>query len=393
MKHWILISLVFLFSADIVVAQGVSRHWTGTWACAPQLSGKDNMPACGNMSDCSLRQIIHASIGGDTVRLQLSNEYSTEPLEIRSVYIAVAKDSCDIESKTAAYLTFNGNKAVTIQPGQALFSDAQPFRFNPLQCLAITINYGKTPDIATAHNGSRTTSYILKGESKPKTNFSKGWREDHWYNISALDVCSPDSCIAILGNSITDGRGSTTNMQNRWPDILSENLYAADKGAGVLNLGIGGNCVLAGGLGTPAVERYSRDIIMQRGVNKVVVFEGVNDIGNSEDAVTTAFRLIDAYKKFISVAHERGLKVYGATITPFKGHYYYTRDHEIGRNMVNLWIRESGAFDAVIDFDMLMHSPDDKEALRDDLQEDYLHPNAAGYKLMGRYAAHVISKQ
>jgi len=394
MKKLIIVLTMTLLIPTVSPAQNGERQWTGTWACAPQYAGKDNMPKSGSMDGCSVRQIVHASIGGDTVRLLLSNEYSAEPVEIKSVYIATAKDSCDIDARTARYLTFNGGRGAMIAPGKALFSDAVRFPLTALQKVAITVSYGSTPAVATAHNGSRTTSYIIKGETGPKSKFAKSMREDHWYNIAALDVKGAEhGCVAVLGNSITDGRGSTTNMQNRWTDVMAEELHGRSCVTGVLNLGIGGNLVLGSGLGDPAVKRFERDIMGQRGVEKVIVFEGVNDIGTSDDAVATAAQLIGAYRKFIARAHEKGLKVYGATITPFKGHYYYSRDHETGRRMVNLWIRESGAFDGVIDFDKAVRDPADESALRKDLHEDGLHLNPAGYRLMGKYAAEVLGEK
>lgn len=217
-------------------------------------------------------------------------------------------------------------------------------------------------------------------------------RVDHWYNISAIDIYGDtESAVAVLGNSITDGRGSTTNMQNRWTDILATNLQAAGKDLAVLNLGIGGNCVLNGGLGTPAMKRYDRDILEQRGVSAVVIFEGVNDLGSiNGNSEAMAANLIEAYQQMAKKARERGYKVYGATITPFGGHSYFTFFREAARQTVNEWIRTSGIFDGVIDFDKLMRNPSEPSKLKADLQDDWLHPNAAGYKVMGEYAAKII---
>lgn len=390
-KSFIVALLSFAMCAQ--AGNGVKEgKWTGTWAAAPQLAAGQDMPAGTDLSGMSLRQIVRVSVGGDVLRLQLSNEYSKTPVEIKSVYIATAGDSCVINKGSAKYLTFGKKRNVTIEAGKAVMSDAIKFDLKPLQRLAITVNYGSTPKEATSHLGSRTTSYIIKGTSKPGSNFSNAMKVDHWYNISAIDISSEDkSTVAVLGNSITDGRGSTTNMQNRWTDVLATNLQAEGKSLGVLNLGIGGNCVLKGGLGTPAMQRYDRDIIAQRGVSAVVIFEGVNDIGsiNGNSEAMTA-KLIDAYTQLAKKAREHGYNVYGATITPFAGHSYFTFFREAARQAVNEWIRTSGTFDDVIDFDKLMRDPSEPSKLKADLQDDWLHPNAAGYKVMGEYAAKII---
>lgn len=376
----------------IGMAQDMSQQWTGTWATAVVKSDKQRMPASGtDLSNSSVRQVIHASIGGKRMRLQLSNEYCTVPVEIKSVYVADWKDSCDIDVKTAQYLTFEGKRNVVIRPGKAVYCDPISYNLKPLQRLTITINYGGgLPEVATLNDGSRTTSYIIKGESKPKTKFANAEKAVHWYNIAALEVEGNGNSIAVLGNSITDGRGSTTDMQNRWTDIFAEALQKKGKDVGVLNLGIGGNCVLWDGLGAAAVKRFDRDILGQKGVKALIIFEGVNDLGCSQDGVQTATRLIDSYKEMATKARKAGMKVYGATIMPFKGHDYYKPEHELGRKIVNLWIRESGYFDGYIDFDKLARDGNDPDALRKEWQEDWLHPNAEGYRIMGEYAAEVM---
>jgi lysophospholipase L1-like esterase len=376
--------------------------WVGTWAAAPQIPVHAYMPFNNCMTDRSVRQVVKVSIGGDIIRLQLSNEYSVEPVTIKSVYIATARDSSDIVPGTSRYLSFAGHRAVVIPAGKAIFSDAERFPLEALQRLAITINYVEAPKEPTVHMGSRTTSYILEGTSRPSTSFKRAFREEHWFNISAIDVFDAGAhSLAILGNSITDGKGSTDNHQNRWPDIMSDflngpspisKLTTVSTQIGVLNLGIGNNRVLTVGFGSPGKDRFNRDILEQRGVKDVIVFEGINDIGTSRDALTTARLLIEQYRIMISKAHAHHLHIYGATITPMKGCGYYTANHEAGRQMVNEWIRTSKEFDGVIDFDELMRNPEEKEAMRKEWQSDWLHPNPSGYKEMGRYAAEKIKE-
>lgn len=386
--------LLTILLASIALVSYAQQEWTGTWATAPQSTNNGNMPKT-SMNNCAIRQTVHVSLGGNVIRLQFSNEYGNAPLKIKSVYIADALDSCDIDVKSARYLTFSGKRQTEIGAGKAAFSDAVKYDLKPLQRLSITINYEKSPEKVTSHPGSRTTSYIIKGLSKPSTSFANGERVEHWYNISAIDIHGfSGGCIAVLGNSITDGRGSTTNHQNRWTDVCAETLIpkqASMNKTGILNLGIGGNCILSGGLGEPAVNRFDRDIMGQRNLKAIVIFEGVNDIGNSKgNSETIAMKLIEAMQKFARQAHARGIKVYGATITPFKGHYYYTPFHEAARQTVNEWIRTSKELDGVIDFDKLLRDPADNSAIKKNLQEDWLHPNAAGYKEMGRYAAEIL---
>jgi lysophospholipase L1-like esterase len=384
-----LLTILLVCFATAISAQ---ERWTGTWATAPQATTDGNMPKT-SLTGSAARQIVHVSLGGDQIRLQLSNEYSDAPLQIKSVYIADAQDSCDINAKTARYLTFGKKRNVEIAAGKSVISDVVKYNLKPLQRFTITINYGESPAKVTSHPGSRTTTYIIKGESKPRTSFANGERTDHWFNIATIDVKGGDAgCIAVLGNSITDGRGSTTNKQDRWTDVLAETLNADGKPMGVLNLGIGGNFVVRYGLGDPALKRFDRDIMAQRGVNTLIIFEGVNDIGNSGNAEKTATELTDAYKVFIQKAHDKGLKVYGATITPFKGHSYFTFFHEAARQAVNEWIRTSKELDGVIDFDKLVRDPQDPSRQQKDLQQDWLHPNAAGYKKMGEYAAKKIEE-
>lgn len=368
-----------------------SQTWTGTWATAPEFAGEQDMPKT-SLANTAVRQIVHVSIGGQTLRLKLSNEFSKQPVDIKSVYIANPTDSNRIDPKTARYLSFSGKRNVTIEPGRTVTSDALSYDLRPLQRLTITISYGsEVPQNATCHRGSRTTSFIMAGESKPHKPFQNTEKVEHWYNISSIDVLTTGQqpCIAVLGNSITDGRGTTTDLQNRWTDVLAEQLNGT---VGVLNLGIGGNCVLAGGLGQPAVQRFDRDILGQHGVSHLVVFEGINDIGNSKTSEATAGQLIDTYRKFIDTAHQHGIKVILGTITPLGNTFYWSFFHEAARQTVNEWIRTTTDSDGFIDFDKLVSDPEKPTQMRADWQYDWLHPNPAGYENMGTHAATVIKK-
>lgn len=391
----------FIFLCAITI-NATAQGWIGTWATAPQTVVKSFMPYNNNMSNRSVRQVVKVSIGGDMIRLKLSNIYSTEPVVIRSIYIAHAKDSFAIDPKSAKYLKFSNQYKVTIPAGKSITSDALPYDLKPLQRLAITINYTSAPTVPTVHMGSRTTSYIMKGVTNAHSYFEKAFRENHWYNISGIDVYTMRtdlSSIAIIGNSITDGKCSTDNAQNRWPDVMSEMLQLKYKitNQGVLNLGIGNNrVVVPGGFGVLAKERFDKDVLAQAGVKKVIIFEGINDIGAAKSGYseTVARQLIESYQAMIKKAKARRLKVYLGTITPFKGAGYYSPFHEAARQTVNEWIRNQAKnkeVDGILDFAKLLQDPkDDRRMKKEYVSNDWLHPNPTGYKAMGTYAAEII---
>ena len=392
--------LVFLMMFCALSTYSLAHNWVGTWATAPQTVVKSFMPYNNCMTNRSVRQVVKVSIGGNVIRLKLSNIYSMQPVEIRSIYIAHAKDSSDIDAKTAQYFKFGNSYKTVIPAGKQIVSDALKFKLRNLERVAITINYTSAPEIPTVHMGSRTTSYIMKGVTNAHSNFAKAFRENHWYNISGIDVYTMSnnmSAIAIIGNSITDGKCSTDNAQNRWPDVMSEMLQLKHKitNQGVLNLGIGNNRVtVPGGFGALAKERFDRDILMQSGVKKVVIFEGVNDIGaaRSGSSETVARQIIESIQGMVKKAKARKMKVYLGTITPFKGAGYYTHFHEAARLYVNDWIRSQAKnVDGILDFAKLLQDPnDDRRMKREYASNDWLHPNPTGYKAMGIYAADIV---
>ena len=396
MKRLLVLLMVFCAISTVSSAQ----NWVGTWATAPQTVVRSFMPYNNCMTNRSVRQVVKVSIGGDVIRLKLSNIYSMQPVEIRSIYIAHAKDSFAIDAKTAQYFKFGNNYKTVIPAGKQIVSDALKFNLRNLERVAITINYTSAPEVPTVHMGSRTTSYIMKGVTNAHSNFEKAFRENHWYNISGIDVYTMSnnmSAIAIIGNSITDGKCSTDNAQNRWPDVMSEMLQLKHKitNQGVLNLGIGNNRVtVPGGFGALAKERFERDILMQNGVKKVIIFEGVNDIGaaRSGNSETVARQIIESIQGMVKKAKARKMKIYLGTITPFKGAGYYTHFHEAARLYVNDWTRSQARnVDGILDFAKLLQDPnDDRRMKREYASSDWLHPNPTGYKAMGIYAADIV---
>ena len=396
MKRLLVLLMVFCAISTVSSAQ----NWVGTWATAPQTVVRSFMPYNNCMTNRSVRQVVKVSIGGDVIRLKLSNSYSMQPVEIRSIYIAHAKDSFSIDAKSAQYFKFGNSYKTVIPAGKQIVSDALKFNLRNLERVAITINYTSAPEVPTVHMGSRTTSYIMKGVTNAHSNFEKAFRENHWYNISGIDVYTMSNnmnAIAIIGNSITDGKCSTDNAQNRWPDVMSEMLQLKHKitNQGVLNLGIGNNRVtVPGGFGALAKERFDRDILMQNGVKKVIIFEGVNDIGaaRSGNSETVARQIIESIQGMVKKAKARKLKVYLGTITPFKGAGYYTHFHEAARLYVNDWIRSQAKnVDGILDFAKLLQDPNDNRRMkREYASNDWLHPNPTGYKAMGIYAADIV---
>ena len=396
MKRLLVLFMVFCAISTYSLAQ----NWVGTWATAPQTVVRSFMPYNNCMTNRSVRQVVKVSIGGDVIRLKLSNIYSMQPVEIRSIYIAHAKDSFSIDAKSAQYFKFGNSYKTVIPAGKQIVSDALKFNLRNLERVAITINYTSAPEVPTVHMGSRTTSYIMKGVTNAHSNFEKAFRENHWYNISGIDVYTMSnnmSAIAIMGNSITDGKCSTDNAQNRWPDVMSEMLQLKHKitNQGVLNLGIGNNRVtVPGGFGALAKERFNRDILLQSGVKKVIIFEGINDIGaaKSGNSETVARLLIESIQGMVRKAKARKMKVYLGTITPFKGAGYYSHFHEAARLYVNDWIRSQAKnVDGILDFAKLLQDPNDERRMkREYASNDWLHPNPAGYKAMGIYAADII---
>ena len=364
------------------------EEWVGAWMTAVQLTEPGNLPPAPGLARNTVRQVVHVSLGGDRLRAGFSNVFGTSPVELVTATMAVSRGGGAIDPSTQVALSFDGSASVVIQPGGEVISDPFSFSLQPLSDVAITIQFGAlSSTIITGHPGSRTTSYIVRGDAVSDSVFASSIKTDHWYIISSLDVLRKDaSAIVTLGNSITDGRGSGTNMQNRWPDELARRLQADDrtKDAAVLNAGIGGNCVLRQCLGPSALNRFERDVLTPPGVRWLIILEGVNDIGGSgANARIVAQDLIAAYEQMIVDAHAQDILVYGATIMPFGDSFYYSPGNEEARQTVNEWIRTGGAFDAVIDLDAAMRDPDNPIRMAPGLHDgDFLHPSELGHHEM-----------
>lgn len=365
-------------------------HWVGTWATSQQIVEPANMPPAPGLSGNTLRQVVHLSLGGQRIRVRFSNVFGDGPLTIAVAAIAPSLGESRIDVVAQRALAFGGNASVVIQPGTDTASDALTFDVAPLANVAITTRFERVPAVLTGHPGSRTTSYIQPGDALSAPSLPAAVTTVHWYVATGIDVLAPVHAAAVvaLGNSITDGRGSGTDRQNRWPDELARRLQsdAATRHVAVLNAGIGGNCVLRSCLGPSALSRLERDVLRPPAVRWAIVLEGVNDIGQAKSAAESdsiARGLIAAYTQIVARAHASGIRVYGATILPFGGSFYDAPHREAARTRVNEWVRTSRAFDAVIDLDAALHDPAQPSRLAAAADGgDHLHPNEAGYRMM-----------
>lgn len=367
-------------------------HWVTTWGAAPQLTEPGNLPPA-PLAHSTVRQFIRVSIGGKLLRVRFSNNYGTDPVTINAAHLALAPATAsggtgDIYPATDKPLTFRGAPGTVIPRGEVVYSDPLPYDLPAVTNVAITTYFGAiSASTINGHPGSRSTSFIQPGNVISIASMPSASKTTHWYIITGLEVMASTSSktVAILGDSITDGRGSTDNGNNRWTDILAERLVtnAPTAGVGVANMGVGGNG-LFGGLGVAARTRFDRDVLGQSGVRYFICFEGVNDIGGG----ATAANMIPVYQEFANKAHARGLLAYGATITPFGGNGYYTVAHEAERQAVNTWMRTNTVYDGLIDFDAIVRDPADPTKFKAEYfpgvnANDWLHLNVLGYKTMG----------
>ncbi|MBO9710937.1 MAG: SGNH/GDSL hydrolase family protein [Caulobacter sp.] len=396
------LALSVSLSASLAVAAEPAR-WAGTWASAQMAPDAKNALAAEDYAGATLRQVVRVSMGGQRVRVRLSNAFGTEPLRILGAHLApsAAGDTARIDPAGDRALTFSGRAEVTIPAGADYWSDPVDLNVAPLADLAVSLRYEAAPTGQTGHPGSRATSYVLAGDHLADADLPNAKTADHWFQIAAIDVQSgkappQTSAIVALGDSITDGYGVQPNTNARWTDTLARRLQAspATRHVGVLNLGIGGNRVLRDGLGPNALARFERDVLSQSGVRWVILLEGVNDLGvltrdqpvPPQAHAAIVAEVTAAYRQMIDRAHARGIKVIGATILPYGGSGYYhpTAENEADRQAINAWIRTPGNFDAVVDFDAVMRDParpDHMLAAHD--SGDGLHPSPAGYKVMG----------
>jgi lysophospholipase L1-like esterase len=394
-----LIYSAFPQSQPLTAASPAPQIWVATWTTSQQIPEPQNELPLEDLRDTTVRQIVHLSIGGYGLRVHISNAFGTEPLRFTSVHIArpLSTSSPAIDPATDRPLTFAGKFDVVVPPGSEFISDSVIQEVPPLSDLAITFHLDAPPSRQSSHPGSRSTTYYVHGDATGAATLAEPKHVDHWFQISEIDVqAAPEAgTIVVLGDSITDGHGATTNGNDRWTDVLAARLQASSrtKNIGVSNQGIGGNHLLTDGLGPNALSRFDRDVLAPAGVRWLIVFEGVNDLGGlartaevpPADHAALVERVLAAYRQIIDRAHAHKLRVLGATITPYAGSDYYhpSPTSEADRQAVNQWIRTPGHFDAVLDFDATTRDPAHPDQLQATYDSgDHLHPSPAGYKAM-----------
>ena len=388
-----ILALAFLgFGSLASWAQG--SNWVGTWASSPVgESVNSGQPGPGNST---YRNIVHISLGGGAVRVQLTNEFGTAPLTVGAAHIAVSAGGGSIQSGSDHALTFNGRPTVEIPAGAFVISDPVTMQAAPLSDLTVSVYFPEQRISKTScHADGQSTNYVLRGDATAAPTADNSSPITSWCFVKGIDVNTNASdhaaAIVTFGDSITDGAVSTPNTNRRWPDVLAARLQADKRTAhlGVLNQGIGGNRVLHDGYGPSALARFDRDVIAQSGVKYLIILEGINDIGrlkapHEQGDNITADYLIFGLSQLVTRAHQHGIKVIGATLTPYMGAGYSSALGEQVRQAYNQWIRTSGVFDGVIDFEKITQDPAHPDMFLPDYDSgDHLHPKDAGYKAMG----------
>ncbi|PJG45972.1 GDSL family lipase [Sphingobium sp. LB126] len=387
------------FVTTPALAAPCTGQWVAAWTSAQMVPTGDNALAPGMLADATLRQIVRPSVAGSQVRVRLSNLAGTSALHVEGASLARAlrPGAAAVDGRTIVPLRFDGHADVVIPAGADYLSDPVVLPVKAFDDLAVSIRYGEEPSVQTSHPGSRATSWLLKGDHLADAGMAGAQPVEHWFSLAALEVerCTLTQVIVALGDSITDGRGATTDGNDRWTDNLARRLQADPKRRhmAIVNQGIGGNRLLQDGLGPNALARLDRDVLAQPGVRALILLEGINDIGtltreapaSAADHAELVKRMTGAYRQIIARARSRGIKVIGGTILPFAGNGYYHPDaaNEADRQVVNQWIRTPGHFDAVIDFDRALRDPawPDRLLSRYD-SGDGLHPSPAGYRAM-----------
>ncbi|KAI1373187.1 SGNH hydrolase [Hypoxylon crocopeplum] len=385
-----------------VPRQDEDSHWVATWTSMPQLVEPNNMPpspfsGSAAFRDATLRQTLHLSIGAERFRFQISNTFGGSDLPITEASLALPTGAAagvnGIDTTTLKALTFNGSSSVTIPRGQVVYTDPVDFKADPQAMITVSLysQPGQSGSSITGHPGSRTTSWMQQGNHLNASTVT-GASTAHWYFLTAVEAWAPKTTAAlvILGDSITDGRGSIDNANNRWPDLLLARMQKEGiTNIAVCNQAAGGNTVLTGGLGPPLMQRYKRDLLTTAGAKYALIFEGVNDIGGSSTDSGTQSRisssLTSAFKTIATDAKAAGLTVFGATITPFSGsgQSYSNPTRDQTRQTVNKWILGGGdgSFTGTIDFAKIVANPSNAANLASQYDGgDHLHPNVAGYQ-------------
>lgn len=364
-------------------------EWVGSWTASMQAPGKDGNSHDG-FKDQTIRLILRPHMEGEKMRIRLSNEFGSLPLSMKEVRVAISKEGASIDKETDKLITFDGKEAVTIPQGETQYSDLIDFSVKADQNITVSLYVDRETGPTTWHQRSNQTVYMSKegnhaADEKDSAYTSK---EEAWFWLERLEVVpeeSVDGSVVIMGSSIANGNYSTLNANRRWPDYLANRMNAKDASVkmSVLNAGISANQLINSeeGKGQNALARLERDVLSQEGIKGLILHEGINDLRHYPEYDSQ--KVIHQMKKIITATHEKGIPIYGGTLTPYKDSSMYTKEGEKTRQEVNEWIRTSGEFDAVIDFDKALRDPDDPEKFLSKYDSgDHLHPNDEGYKKM-----------
>jgi lysophospholipase L1-like esterase len=376
------------------------QQWIATWIASPQpiwepgFALPTNIPA--SLSNQTVRQVGRISIGGKRVRVTLSNEYGTTPLTIGAAHIALAGAGSATVAGSDRALTFGGRTSVTIAPGAPMVSDPVDLEIAPLAEVAVSLYLPQTTALTTFHWDGKQSAYVTPGNRSDAATISGDTPIEARLFLSTILVDAPPATkvVVAFGDSITDGAGSTSNHNQRWPDVLAQRLRKQQ--VAVLNAGISGAKILSDKMGVNALARFDHDVLNQPNVGTVILLMGINDIGwpgsglGQGDQTVSPDQLIAGYRQLITRAHMRHVRIIGATLTPFEGalgdsdlNGYYSPAKEQSRQAVNQWIRSSGEFDAVIDFDAIVRDPQHPRHILPAYDSgDHLHPGDAGYRAM-----------
>jgi lysophospholipase L1-like esterase len=391
----LIVTLTIVLCVPSLLAKPEGKKWVGTWASSPLLDAHaknaEELLTAGTQSGATLREVIHVSMGGETVRVRFSNLYGTSPLVIGAVEIAQTLKGVAIVPGTNKAVTFNGQPSVSIPPGALAVSDPAAFKLAPLSNLTVSFFLPKPTGPVTEHQLGNSTSFHVTGNMVASASLESPITATSWYYLNGVDTLAAADAGAVItiGDSITDGAKSTIDTNQRWPDELARRLQADPKyrSLSVLNEGISGNKILLDGAGPNALARFDRDVIAQSGAKYLLILEGINDIGRlhgTPDAGLTAADLISALNQMVVRAHAHGIAVIGCTLTPYHGAGYYTENGEVIRKAVNEWIRTGGVLDGFVDLEAAVRDPNHPDTFLPTVDPgDHLHPNDAGYKAMG----------
>jgi len=400
----LLAALAFSVS-PAAAAPAAQEVWVPTWTASPQpvwdgtFFANPSIPP--SLRNQTVRQYARVSVGGSKVRVVLSNEYGKAPVTLGAVHLAMGAADGAIVPGTDKALTFGGSPSVTIPPGAPAVSDPVDFKLPALSKVAVSFFVPEVAAASTWHNDGRETTYLSSdGNFVGETTFNAAQKANsRIYLTKLLALAAPGTrTVVLFGDSITDGDGSTPSADHRWPDYLAERLQKAGAKVAVANQGISGCRVLRDRMGDNALARMDRDVLAQERADTVVLMMGINDVGwpgtilvPRGEAAPTPEEIIAGYQQIIARAHSHGMKIYGATLTPFDDAFhnwmplygFNSPEKEAKREALNRWIRTSGAFDGVIDFDAVTRDPANPKHIKADFDSgDHLHPNDAGYKAM-----------